>query len=72
MRTQVQSLAPISGLRIQHCYELWCRLQTQLLPGIAVLCCRLAAVAWIGPLAWELPCAMGMALKSKKLNKKKF
>ena len=30
MRLRVQSLALLSGLRIQHCYELWCRLQTQL------------------------------------------
>ena len=27
MRMQVQSLAPLSGLRIQHGHELWCRLQ---------------------------------------------
>ena len=30
------------------------------------LWCRLAAVALIGPLAWEPPDAMGVALKSKK------
>ena len=35
------------------------------------LWCRLAAVALIGPLAWELPYAVGMALKSKKKKKKK-
>ena len=28
MRLQVQSLALLSGLRIPHCRELWCRLQT--------------------------------------------
>ena len=27
MRMQVQSLALLGGLRIQHCRELWCRLQ---------------------------------------------
>ena len=26
LRMQVGSLASISGLRIQHCCELWCRL----------------------------------------------
>ena len=26
MRTQVRSLASLSGLRIRHCRELWCRL----------------------------------------------
>ena len=36
MRTQLRSLASLSGLRIQHCCELWCRLQTQLGSGIAV------------------------------------
>ena len=30
MRVQVQSLALPSGLRIQHCHELWCRSQTLL------------------------------------------
>ena len=29
MRLQVRSLASLSELRIQHCYELWCRLQTR-------------------------------------------
>ena len=29
------------------------------------LWCRLAAVAPIRPLAWELPCAMGAALKKR-------
>ena len=36
MRTQVQSLALLRGLRIQHCYELWCRSQMQLRSDIAV------------------------------------
>ena len=42
-RIQVWSLAPLSGLRIWHCHELWC---------------RLAAVALIRFLAWELPVAL--------------
>ena len=33
------------------------------------LWCRPAAVALIGPLAWEPPCAVGEALKSKKQTK---
>ena len=32
---------------------------------------RLAAVALIGPLAWELPYAAGAALKGQKTGKKK-
>ena len=31
-----QSLALLSGLRIQHCCELWCKLQKRLGSGIAV------------------------------------
>ena len=36
--------------------------------GMALLWlrCRLAAIAPIRPLAWEPPCAMGVALKTKK------
>ena len=36
MRTWVYSLALFSGLRIQHCRELWCRLQTWLGSGITM------------------------------------
>ena len=32
---------------------------------------RLAAAASIQPLAWELPCAAGVALRSKKKKHKK-
>ena len=36
MKRQIQSLASISGLRIQCHRELWCRLQTQLGSRVAV------------------------------------
>ena len=36
MRMQVQSLTSLSGLRIWHCLELWCRLQTWLRSDVAV------------------------------------
>ena len=36
MRVWVRSLASLSGLKIQRCCELWCRLQTQLGSGVAV------------------------------------
>ena len=36
LRLPVQSLALLSGLRLQRCPELWCRLQTWLGSGIAV------------------------------------
>ena len=39
-------------------------------PALLWLWCRLAAVAWLGPLAWEPPYAAGVALKrmKKKMN----
>ena len=54
MKTQFRSLASVSGLRMWHCNELWCRAQIW-------RCC----VCGIGipPLAWELPYAAGVALK---------
>ena len=39
--------------------------------GLLWLRCRPAAVAPIGPLAWEPPCAEGVALKRKEKKKKK-
>ena len=36
MRIRVQYLASLSGLRIQHCYELWCRSQMLLGSGVDV------------------------------------
>ena len=36
MRLQVPSVALLSGLRLQRCCELWCRLQMRLGSGVAV------------------------------------
>ena len=71
LRTQVQSLALLSGLRIWRYRELWCRSQMRLGSCVAWLWCRLAATAWIGPLAWEPLYAVGMAPKRQKKKKKK-
>ena len=38
---------------------------------VAWLWCRLVAAALIQPLAWELPYALGVALKKEKKKKKK-
>ena len=66
----VRSLALLNGLRIRRCHEL-CSL-TQLISGVAVAMARPAAVAAVGPLAWELKYAVGAALlKSGKKKKKK-
>ena len=56
MRLRVRALASLSGLGIWRCRELWC---------------RPAAVASVGPLAWEPPCAAGVALEKTKKKKKK-
>ena len=66
MRMWIQSLAPVSGLRIQHWCELLCKSQTGLRSPVGW---QIAAL--IHPLAWELPYAAGATLKSKnnKINK---
>ena len=52
--------------------ELWCRSQTWLGSALLWLWCRPAAVALIGPLAWEPPYAAGAALKRQKKKKKRL
>ena len=54
--------ALLSGFRIWHCRELWCRLQTRLRSGVAV--------APIRPQAWEPPYAMVRPFKKKKKSTK--
>ena len=71
MRTQVPSLASLSGLRIWHWRELWCRFQTWLDSALLWLLCRPAATALISPLAWELIYTTGVALKRPKKQKTK-
>ena len=66
MRMRVQSLASLSGSRIQHGHELWCRSQMWLRSHIGGPWHKLTAAAPIQPLAWKLPCATGLALKKKK------
>ena len=73
MRTWVQFLGLLNGLRIQHCRELGCRLQTLAWIGHCCGCGgvgRPAAIAPIRPLAWERPYAMGAALKRQKRKRK--
>ena len=67
MRMWVCSLASLHGLEVECCPELWCRSQMQLEldPELLWLWRRLAATALIQPLAWELPYAGGVTLKTK-------
>ena len=55
---------------MRHGCELWCRSQMRLGFAWLWLRCRPAAVAPIGPLAWEPPDATGVAAKTqiKKTN----
>ena len=64
---QVPSLASLSGLRIGVAVScgVGCRRGSDL--ALLWLWCRPEATAPIRPLAWEPPCAAGMALK--KTNK---
>ena len=59
------------GLRIWRCCELWCRSHYGSDPVLLWLWRRLVAAAWIQSLAWELPYAVGAALKGRKTKKKK-
>ena len=69
-RSRVLSLASLSGSRIQHYHELWCRLQTRLRPGIAV------AVAQASGYSSDQTPSLGTSMcprcgpkKTKKINK---
>ena len=69
MRTQVRSLASLTGLRIRCCRELWycgvgCRRGSD--PALLWLWCGPAATTPIQPLAWEPPYASSEALKRQK------
>ena len=66
MRMRVQSLALLSGLKIQHCHKLWYRLQIRLGSSVAVAVAQPAAAAPIPLQAQELLYAAGVALKKKK------
>ena len=70
MKTQVRSLASLSGLRIQRCCKLWYRLQTLLGSRVAV------AVAVAGSYCSNLTPSLGTSIcwgrpKKKKEAKKK-
>jgi len=69
MKLRVQTLALLSGLKIRHCRELWCRLQTRSDPALLWLWHRQAATSPIQPLASEPPYAVGKDLEMAKTNK---
>ena len=67
---QVQSLASLSGLRT--CIAVSCGIGRRRGSDLAWLrlWCRLAATPLIGPLAWEPPYAVGVALEKPKKKKR--
>ena len=68
LRMQFWSLASVSGLRIRRFHELRCRSHGSDLV-LLWLWPRSAAASLIGPLAWELLYAIGVALKRQKKRK---
>ena len=63
----VPSLASLSGIAVSCGVDNRCALDLALL----WLWCRPAAAAWIGPLAWDPPYAVGAGLKRQKTKTKK-
>ena len=61
MRTQVRSLASLSGLRIQGCCELWYKSQTWLGSHVAVAMVQAGSYSSSWTPSWETPYASGMA-----------
>ena len=76
MRTQVQSLALLSGLRIQHCCELWCGLQMRLGSCIAVAVASAGGYSssWTSSLGTSICCRCDpkKTKKKKKVNSFRF
>ena len=62
-----QSLASFSGLRIQCCHKLQCRLQMKLRSGGAVVVVQVNSCSSDWTPAWELPYAVGATVKRKKI-----
>ena len=66
VRTEIQSLALVSGLRIWRCHEMCCRSWARLGSGVAV---AVVCAGGYSSDSWELPYAAGVALRQKKKKK---
>ena len=69
MRMRVQSLALLSGLRIWHCRELWCRSQTWL--GFRVAVAVVSALSYSSDSTPSLGTSMCRTCGPKKQRKEK-
>ena len=67
MRMQVQSLALTSGLRIQHCHELWCGSKVQL--GSCIAMAVVQARGWRSDSTPSLGTSVYHEYSPKKINK---
>ena len=67
---QVRSLASLSGLRIQHCHELWCRSQMQLRSGIAMA--GSCSSYWTPSLGTSIYCKYGPKKTTKQTRLSKW
>ena len=72
VKMRVWSLALLSGSGTQYCVSCGVGRRRGSELTLLWLWCRPADVALIQPVAWELPNAMGAALKSKKKKKSKW
>ena len=61
----------LSGLRIWHCHELWCRSQVPLRSHVALAVVQVGSCSFDSTPSPELPYATQLALKSKNKKKKK-
>ena len=68
---QVQSLASLSGLRIGHCHELWCRSQTRLRSHVAVAGASSYSPNLTPGLGTSICCRCGPKKQKAKKKKKK-
>ena len=67
MSLRVRFLALLGGLRIRHCHELWCRLQTRLGSGIAMALAK--AISWSSDWTPRLGTSMCRGCGPKKTKK---
>ena len=71
MRRQIWFLASLSGLRIQYCRELQCRLQTRLGSGVAMAVVGSCSLDSTSSLGTSICRTCGPKKKKKKKKKKK-
>ena len=69
-RKWVQSLASITGLRMQHCRELWCRSQTSLRYCVVVAVVQASSYTQTPSLGISKCCGAALNSKKKVKNKK--